>query len=88
MNDLALYDLGLAMPVCAVCNKPVDKVESMYLPDYDGKVFRVYCHGKMEQQILGSYDVMNAKQITFGKAFAAPALQRLNKAAEDNGEPL
>ena len=88
MNDLALYELGLAMPVCAVCNKPVDRVESMYDPNYDGKIFRVHCHGKVEQQILGAYTMMDAKQITFGKAFDAPALERLNKAVEDNGEPL
>lgn len=75
MNDLALYDLGVAMPICAVCNKPVDKVESMYMPDYDGKLFNVYCHGKVEQQMLGSYDEMNATQITFGKAFDAPKLK-------------
>ena len=88
MNDLALYELGIAMPVCAVCDKPVDKVESMYDPNYDGKLFKVYCHGKVEQQVLGFYTMMDAKQITFGKAFDAPALQRLNKAAENNGDEL
>lgn len=88
MNDLALYELGFAMPICAVCNKPVDKVESMYLPDYDGKLFKVYCHGKVEQQTLGSYTLMDATQITFGKAFATPALTKLNQAAEANGEEL
>lgn len=76
MNDLALYELGFAMPVCAVCNKPVDKVESMYDPNYDGKIFRVHCHGKVEQQILGAYTMLDAKQITFGKAFDAPKLER------------
>jgi hypothetical protein len=74
MNDLALYDLGIAFPTCAVCNKPVDKVESMYLPDYDGKLFKVYCHGQVEQQILGFYTMMDAKEITFSKAFNAPQL--------------
>ena len=76
MNDLALYELGFAMPVCAVCNKPVEKVESMYLPDYDGKLFRVYCHGQVEQQMLASFTVEDADQITFGKAFVAPAITR------------
>ena len=75
MNDLALYELGIAMPICAVCDKPVDKVESMYDPNYDGKIFRVHCHGKVEQQILGAYTMMDAKQITFGKAFDAPKLE-------------
>ena len=76
MNDLALYDLGIAAPMCAVCNKPVEKVESMYLPDYDGKLFKVYCHGKVEQHILSSYTMMDAKEITFGKAFDAPKLPK------------
>lgn len=74
MNDLALYDLSIAFPTCAVCNKPVDKVESMYLPDYDGKVFRVYCHGKVEQQMLDSFTLIEAKEITFGKAFDSKRL--------------
>ena len=88
MNDLALYELGFAMPICAVCNKPVDKVESMYLPDYDGKLFKVYCHGKVEQQMLDSVVALGADQITFGKAFVMPALTQLNAAAEANGEEL
>lgn len=74
MNELTLYDIGVAIPICAVCDKPVDKVESMYHPNYDGKIFRVYCHGKMEQQLLGSYIMMDAKEITFGKAFDYPKL--------------
>lgn len=69
MNELTLYDIDAALPICAVCNKPVDKVESMYSIEYDGKIFKVYCHGKVEQQILGMYTMMNAKEITFGKAF-------------------
>ena len=75
MNEIALYDISVAMPICAVCNKPVDKMESIYLPDYDGKLFKVYCHGKVEQQILGSYTMMDAKEITFGKAFDCPMLE-------------
>jgi len=78
MKELVLYDLGIALPTCALCNKPVDRVESMYLPDYDGKLFRVYCHGQMEQQILGSFTMQDAKEITFGKAFNAPRLENKN----------
>jgi hypothetical protein len=47
----------------------------MYLPEYDGKIFRVYCHGKMEQQILSAFIMMDAKDITFGKAFNYPKLR-------------
>jgi hypothetical protein len=74
-NELMLYDIGVAIPICAICDKPVDKVESMYLPDYDGKLFRVYCHGQVEQQILGAYIMFDATEITFGKAFNAPKLE-------------
>jgi len=46
----------------------------MYLPDYDGKLFRAHCHGKTEDYILGSYTMLDATEITFGKAFTAPQL--------------
>jgi hypothetical protein len=82
MNELTLYDIGVAFPICAICDKPVDKVESMYLPEYDGKVFKVYCHGKVEKQILSSYIMMEAKEITFGKAFDYNKLE--SKKREDS----
>jgi hypothetical protein len=72
MNEVALYSLGEALPVCAVCNKPVDKVESMYHPNYMGKFFRVYCHGKIEEQMLSDYDFYSSLQITFDLAFQRP----------------
>lgn len=84
MNELTLYDVGVAFPICAVCDKPVDKVESMYLPEYDGKIFRVYCHGKMEQQILSAYIMMDAKDITFGKAFDTAKLTDQRGNSEDS----
>ena len=62
-------DTGVAFPICAICDKPVDKVESMFLPEYDGKIFKVYCHGEVEKQILSAITMMGAKEITFGKAF-------------------
>lgn len=71
MSAIALYDLKIALPTCAVCNKPVEKMESIYLPDYDGKLFRAHCHGKTEDYILGSYTMLDATEITFGKAFTA-----------------
>jgi len=76
MNELAEYHLGAALPTCAVCNKPVDKVESMYLPDYDGKLFKVYCHGQVEQQGLSAYTVCDSLQITFDLAFERKLLEK------------
>ena len=69
MNELATYDLDTGLPTCAVCNKPVDKVESMYHPNYDGKLFRVYCHGQVEEQLLSALTMIDSTEITFGTAF-------------------
>ncbi len=76
MNEIALYNLTFALPTCAVCNKPVEKMESMYLMDYDGKLFRAHCHGKTEDYILGAYTMLDATEITFGKAFDVPQIER------------
>lgn len=78
MNDLALYDLGVAMPICAICNKPVDRVESMYHPAYQGKLFRVYCHDQYEDQMLDDLTLISSKEITFGKAFQRLLLEDKN----------
>lgn len=79
MNDIDLYDIDRAFPICAVCNKPVDAVHTTYDPNYDGKVFTVYCHGQAEQQILGAFTMMDASEITFGKAFNYPKLPMQEK---------
>jgi hypothetical protein len=85
VNEIALYNLTFALPICAVCNKPVDKMESMYLPDYDGKLFRAHCHGMVEDYILGSYTMLDATEITFGKAFTAPQLTGAKLQENNNG---
>jgi len=78
VNDLTLYDLGIAMPICAICNKAVDSVQTMYHPAYQGKLFRVYCHGKYEDQMLDDLTLISSKEITFGKAFDKPLLEDKN----------
>jgi recombinational DNA repair protein (RecF pathway) len=75
MNDLALYNLGVAFPTCAICNKPVDKVETMYHPAYQGKLFRVHCHGQYEDQMLDDMMFLGSHQVTFGKAFQKPQIE-------------
>jgi hypothetical protein len=75
MNELNLYSLGAGLPICAVCNRPVDKVESTYSPLHDGKLFRVTCHGKTEEQMLSAFTMIEAHEITFGKAFDTPKLE-------------
>jgi hypothetical protein len=63
--ELVLHDV----PMCAVCNKPVEKVESMYDIAYGAKRFRVYCHGDMEEAMLDDTIIEDANSITFGQAF-------------------
>ena len=64
------YELVLHnVPTCAVCNKPVEKVESMYDIAYGGKRFRVYCHGDMEEAMLDDVLIEDCASVQFGQAF-------------------
>ena len=62
---LALQDV----PLCAICNKPVERMESMYEINQYQKRFRVYCHGQMEEAFLSDMDVWNADSIRMIQAF-------------------
>jgi len=63
--DLALHDV----PLCAICNKPVERMESLYDINKYQKVFRVFCHGQMEEAFLNDMDIWNADSIRMGQAF-------------------
>ena len=63
--DLVLHDV----PMCAVCNKPVERVESMYDIAYGGKRFRVYCHGDTEEAMLDDTIIEESNSVRFGEAF-------------------
>ena len=67
---LSKYDLALhGVPLCAVCNKPVERMESMYDINNYQKRFRVYCHGQTEEAFLNDMDIWNADSIRMGQAF-------------------
>ncbi len=63
--ELVLHDV----PMCAVCNKPVERVESMYDYAWAAKRFRVYCHGDMEEAMLDDVTVEDSNSVCFGQAF-------------------
>lgn len=63
--ELVLHDV----PMCAVCNKPVDKMESMYRVELGAKHFRVYCHGDMEEAMLDDVTIEDCGSVRFGQAF-------------------
>jgi len=63
--DLVLHDV----PLCAVCNKPVERVESKYDNLLMAKHFRVYCHGQMEEAMLTDETILGVDSVRFGEAF-------------------
>jgi hypothetical protein len=63
--ELVLHDL----PICAICNKPVDRVESMYAPEWYAKRFRVFCHGDFEEAMLSDVLIEDNYSVSFGQAF-------------------
>ena len=64
------YELVLHnVPTCAVCNKPVERMESMYDIAYGAKRFRVYCHGSMEEAMLDDVLIEDNYSVQFGEAF-------------------
>lgn len=64
-SDLVLHNV----PICAICNKPVERVESMYDIAYGGKRFRVFCHGDFEEAMLDDVLIEDNYTVSFGQAF-------------------
>lgn len=62
---LALHDV----PLCAICNTPVERMESEYDINTYQKRFRVYCHGQTEDATLDDMTIWNADSIRMGQAF-------------------
>ncbi len=63
--ELALHDV----PMCAVCNKRVERMESEYDINTYQKRFRVYCHGQTEDATLDDIYILDADSIRMGQAF-------------------
>lgn len=70
LSTLNKYELVLHdVPMCAVCNKPVSRFESSYSINTNAKLFRVYCHGQMEEVLLDDMLIESADSIRMGQAF-------------------
>ena len=64
------YDIALhGVPICAICNKAVERMESMYNPMAFAKMFVVYCHGEKEVMALSDEFIENCDSIRVGQAF-------------------
>lgn len=55
---------------CAVCHKPVEKIEHMQHPMTRHDVYVVHCHGATEQTTLSMVDIIQATEIQGGVAFS------------------
>jgi hypothetical protein len=64
--------------ICAVCDKPVEKMQVYDEALTDTKVFTAYCHGETERQVLTSFFMLNADKINFVRAFERPVLEKNN----------
>jgi hypothetical protein len=70
ISTVSKFDKGLhEFPICAICNKPVERVESMYDIAHGAKRFRVYCHGDMEEAFLNDEIIEDCDSVRFGTAF-------------------
>lgn len=70
ISTIDKYELVLHnVPICAICNKPVERIESMYDIAYGGKRFRVFCHGDFEEAMLDDVLIEDNYSIQFGQAF-------------------
>ena len=70
LTTLSKHDVALhGVPMCALCNKPVSRFESSYNINTSGTLFRVYCHGQMEEVLLGDEMIENTDSIRMGQAF-------------------
>ena len=70
LQTISKYDLALhGVPICAVCNKPVERMESMYNPMSCAKMYAVYCHGDKEVVALPDHMIEDCDSIRMGQAF-------------------
>lgn len=48
-------------PICAVCNKTVERFEWDYSINDDTRTYRAYCHGATQQVVLSSMQMMMSR---------------------------
>lgn len=76
MNLTRLYDSGLLKKPwerveCALCKRPVERVDSFANSDRDSYIFRFFCHGSREEVEITAQEAMG--DISLGRAFGEHA---------------
>ena len=57
------------VPICAICNKPVDNVSKWRDDIRHRDVYEVECHQKRKEYHIYDYDLRNTKCLIIDKAF-------------------
>ena len=70
VTTFSKYGISLhGLPICAICNRPVERMESMYDLAWGAKRFRVYCHGDVEESMLDDVVIEDCDSVRMGQAF-------------------
>ena len=76
MNSALQHYFGLAgWPKCAICCKPVDRLEQIDDIAWDRRIFRAYCHGQVDEATLDAITMEDSIDIKFSWAFQRPGLE-------------
>ena len=62
------------LPICDVCNKPVEYMDGRNDINFDARIFRVKCHGEVQEVALTALTMLDC-EITVGRAFVRDKLK-------------
>lgn len=70
---MSVFDQS-AMPMCAVCKRPVAQFVMWHDALMQADVYEARCHGDVETVTVPNHLLMNAESISIGEAFSARKL--------------
>ena len=62
------------LPICDVCNKPVEYMDARNDINFDAQIFRVKCHGEVQEVALTALTMIDCT-VTAGRAFVRERLE-------------
>lgn len=65
------YGPGPELPTCAICRRPVDRVEHYKDPESRSLIFEAHCHGEIQRAKISHDELLEMQpvEIWFGTAF-------------------
>ena len=74
MNLVKLDQPIFELPICDVCNKPVEYMDARNDINFDARIFRVKCHGEVQEVALTALTMIDCT-VTAGRAFVRERLK-------------